>query len=901
MKHLILLLFTALLLHSAGIQAQVSDDIEKGDKAFDKLMLDEAMFYYESAYEQSKNDPSITRRIANTYRRMGQLTMSAEWYRRTLDFDSTNPLDMLFYAEALKSLAQYDEAIQWYERYIIQFPEDKRAKSHLADKQYYMDLFADTARYEMKSLRINTQDPVIGICHFEGNRYLLSTVNAAQAENKSKRKTYLQYLDIFEVTLNESNELVNPIRVSGSVNSKYHDGPAYFSAVDQTLYFTRSNTSNGKPMLDKKGFANLKIYSATRRGNDWSGASELKINSDDYSSAHACVSKDGQFLYFASNRDGGFGGTDLYVTQKVGEGWTTAINLGPNVNTEGDEMFPMLTPDGSLYFTSDGHAGLGGTDIFVSENVSGIWLSPKNLGAPINSNHDDFAILYDKNKNIGFFCSNRNGKGNDDIFLYTHRELEYTILAGTILSNDPGVQLAGARIQILNLNTGRIEEQKLTSEQKFFIPVKPGDRIEVRMANGEQFDSNKVVFQAEIPQPVLDPLISMGEYRVDVKKIAIRESGLNGKSEAGSIQSGKPRSGSQNNTQSMAEGSGDKETPEGDKSTNSGAVTDNSNPTTPKTDSNKGSENAPQLNESRSLADQYFMRKEYDTAAELYREGLKNAPDDEYSKKRLEEIEQIKKGEPVITQNNAQAEAKGSGDKETPEGDKSTNSGGDTDKSNAKTPNTASNNGSDSVPPLNDNRSLADQYFMRKEYDTAAEFYREGLKNAPNDEYSKKRLEEIERIKKAEAGITQNAANKPKEEVQIDFDSTPALIDLEGLQINNVIFDFNKSFIREEDKPNLDKVVKLLKDSPTSKLLIKAYCDSRGSMTYNQQLSMSRAMAVQGYFIQKGIPRKRIQTEWFGEQRPLNDCDDHNPCTKEEHEINRRAELKIVVGNSPAK
>jgi outer membrane protein OmpA-like peptidoglycan-associated protein len=795
MKHLIIFLFTTLLLHSARMNAQVSDDIEKGDKAFDKLMFDEALYFYESAYDQ-QNDPSITRRIANTYRRMGQLTVSAEWYKRTLDSDSSNPVDMLYYAESLKSLEQYDEAIQWYERYVIQFPEDKRAKSHLADKEYYLDLFADTARYTMKRLAINNSDPVIGISHLEGNQYLLSAINARQDEGNSKKADYLNYLDIYLVTLSETMELENPTRLSKTVNSKYNDGPAFYSPGDQTLYITRNNIRKGKPVLDKKGTANLKIYASERKGDDWSTATELKINSDDYSSAHACLSRDGQFLYFASNRDGGFGGTDLYVAQKVGDGWTAPINLGPNVNTEGNEMFPTLTAEGSIYFTSDGHAGLGGTDIFVSENKNGTWLKPRNLGAPINSNHDDFAILYDKDADIGFFCSNRSGRGNDDIFLYRHRELDYSILAGAIVSNDPGVNLAGERIRILTVNTGRIEEQKLTSEQKFFIPAKPGDRIEVTMANEERFDPNKVVFNAEIPNPVLDPFISLGDYRVDVKKIVLREADLNSSAGAGLAQSGSSGQNPQGNQQGGSEGSDDKET------------------------------------------------------LDIHKSSI---------------------------------------------------TGNKTDKSTLIVSNTDSKTESESSRLLKENKALADQYFMRKEYETAAGFYREGLKHAPGDEHCKNRLGEIDRIKKGESAATQTAANEPKEKIKIDFESTPALIDLEGLQINNVIFDYNKTFIREVDKSNLDKVVKLLKDNPTSKLLIKAYCDSRGSMTYNQQLSMSRAMAVQGYFIQKGIRRERIQTEWFGEQRPLNDCDDDNPCTEEEYEINRRAELKIVAGSSPAK
>ncbi|MFN8776734.1 MAG: OmpA family protein [Flavobacteriales bacterium] len=817
MKHSLIHLTALLVVLTTGLGAQVNVDLEKGDKAFDQLQLDEALFFYENAYEQQGADPAITRRIANTYRRMGQLTVSAEWYRRTLDLDATNPDDMLYYAESLKSLEQYDEAIQWYERYITQRPEDKRAKSHLADKEYYLDMFADTARYDMKRLNINSSDPVIGICHLEGNRYLLSAINAAQVENKSRKTNHLQYLDIYEVTLNESNELVNPVRLSGSVNSKYHDGPAYYSAVDQTLYFTRNNIRKGKPVLDKKGLANLKIYSALRKGNDWSGVGELKINSDDYSSAHACLSRDGQFMYFVSNRDGGFGGTDLYVAQKMGDQWTTPINLGPNVNTEGNEMFPMLATDGRLYFTSDGHAGLGGTDIFVSENASGTWLKPQNMGAPINSNYDDFTLLYDKESDVGFFCSNRSGRGNDDIFLYTHKPIDYTILAGSIVSTESGISLAGERIRIRSLTTGKIEEQVLSSDQKFFIPATPGDRIEVTMADGQRFDPNKVIFSSEIPKPVLDPMVPMGEFRVIVNKIAPRDAELTqgqgaGLAKSGNTGIGKGNNGKSGNTTTAQgktnEGAGKTDTQKPDPTLNK---TDNSTLILTNTEGKGTAEKERLVKENIALGDQLFQRGDYEASSTFYKEALKQAPNDAHSKERLAEIERIRKGEPAAKQT-----------KEDP---------------------------------------------------------RDQPKNQP-----------VEPSKTT-------PANKPK----VDFESTPALIDLEGLQVNNIVFEYNKAFIRESDKPNLDKVTKLLKDNPTSKILIKAYCDSRGSSLYNEQLSMSRAMAVQGYLIQKGISRDRIQTEWYGEQRPLNDCVDDTPCTEEEYEVNRRAEIKIVAGSSPTK
>lgn len=800
MKFLRHILLLVLLLSQFHLISQITMELEKGDKAFDQLNLDEALFFFEIAHDQQPNDPAITRRIGNVYRRMGQLTVSAEWYKKTLDLDATNPLDMLYYAESLKSLQQYDEAIEWYDRYIAKVPDDKRAKSHLTDREYYKDLFADTLKYDMKSLKINNSDPVIGISNLTENNYLLSAINANQTSTNSKKYEYLNYLDIYQVTLTDENELTNPVRLSKSVNSKYNDGPAFFSPSDQTLYITRTNIRNRKPVLDKQGSANLKIYSSTLKDGSWSSALELKFNSDAYSTAHACLSKDGQFMYFVSNREGGLGGTDLYVAQRILNGWSEPINLGDKVNTEGNEMFPFLSNEGFLYFTSDGHFGLGGTDIFVSDNIGGQWQTPTNLGAPINSNHDDFALLYNKSTDKGFFCSNRNGRGNDDIFFYTHKKVEKMILAGTILANSADISLAGEKIRIFTTNTGMTTEQRLSSDQKFKITVDAGDQIEVYMANAQFFDTTKVVFSSVIANPIVDPFLNVGEYRVDMKRIPLRKGILS------EIQHDEFES-------------------------TSGSLQTAQLPEVPEQGNDKNSS----------------LLKPHNTSGNL-----------------------AKGDQSTLIVTNADVSVQ-----------------------------------SEKARLYTENIAFGDQLFRQRKYEDAQGYYREALKHKAKDPYAMSRIREVDTIL-AEAKNTtiltvQSESTIKTDKPKIDFASTPAMIDLEGLQINNVLFDYNKTFIRDQDKAGIDQVVQLLKENSTSKLLIKAYCDSRGSMTYNQSLSMSRAMAVQGYVIQKGIKRDRIQTESFGEQRPLNDCEDGVPCSEDQYEVNRRAELKIVAGDSPTK
>ncbi|MBL7944371.1 MAG: CDC27 family protein, partial [Flavobacteriales bacterium] len=409
-----------LVLASYYAHSQTLSDVVKGDKLFDKFDYDGALYYYELVNAAMPHDASVTRKIADTYRRMGNNNMAAEWYKKTLQIDASNPDDMMHYAETLRSLGEYDEAVAWYGEYAKFRPDDKRAQSHLKHKEYYVDLQSDSLKYVIKRLEINNSDPAIGMCRYENGKFLISSmrldkINGMDNPNWAKE---LPFLDVYVCDLNEKEELVNASRLDKNVNSKYHDGPMFYSKVDKNLYITRNNMRGGRPERDKNGNINLQIYTSKNDEGGWKSAQEVKIGDADYSYGHPCLTKDGNFLYYASNMPGGYGGTDIYVSQRTPDGWTEPVNLGPGVNSEGNEMFPFMTDNGVLYFSSDGWAGLGGLDIFRSDFIFGKWMDAVNLGYPVNSSSDDFSILYDNIDDSGFFFSSRTGLGNDDAYSF---------------------------------------------------------------------------------------------------------------------------------------------------------------------------------------------------------------------------------------------------------------------------------------------------------------------------------------------------------------------------------------------------------------------------------------------------------------------------------------------------
>ena len=209
---------------------------------------------------------------------------------------------------------------------------------------------------------------------------------------------------------------------SQTLNSKYHEGPATFSSDGSRVIFTRNNYNNGQSATSKDGVNKLKLYTAKQVNGLWSDIEEMPFNSDEYSTGHPALSRDNQRLYFASDMPGGMGGTDIYVSKWEGSRWSAPVNLGANVNSKGNELFPFVDEKGNLYFSSDGLPGLGDLDIFYVEMlVDGKpTKNVRNLGEPLNSAKDDFGIVTDGNRKAGYFSSNRkNGGPDDDIYRFS--------------------------------------------------------------------------------------------------------------------------------------------------------------------------------------------------------------------------------------------------------------------------------------------------------------------------------------------------------------------------------------------------------------------------------------------------------------------------------------------------
>lgn len=258
---------------------------------------------------------------------------------------------------------------------------------------------------------------------FENGLVFISSNPAARSKNEDGR-TGSSTTSIFLARRTPNGKLDTPLPFAQELTTNYYDGPLTFDARAERIFFTRSNLRFGKPEPGRDGKVKLKVYAADRKQEGlkttWTKLRELPFNSNDFDCAHPAISVDGEWLFFASNRSGGYGGMDLYVSVRRGDSWGAPMNLGPQVNTAKDELFPFIHADGTLFFASGGHVGKGesgGLDIFYTRPMDTGWAMPQALPQPINSPFDDFGFIVDSDQKNGYFSSNRpNGTGDDDIY-----------------------------------------------------------------------------------------------------------------------------------------------------------------------------------------------------------------------------------------------------------------------------------------------------------------------------------------------------------------------------------------------------------------------------------------------------------------------------------------------------
>ncbi|MBT8204497.1 MAG: OmpA family protein [Eudoraea sp.] len=457
--------------------------MDKADLYFDKMWYAEAAEIYEMilAKGDSYYTYKVIERAADSHYFNTNMDRAFYWYDILYrEYKQEMSADNLFkYAHTLKGTGKYARSkrlMRLYDRKMRRGEEKELADMNVAmPKEVILDnILASSGSFEIKNLEVNSKySDFAPMFHGEDRLVYASSVDSAFLKTRRYKWNNQPYLDLYVAKINkESQEVRNATKFSKQINTKYHEATVTFSPDNNTMYFTRNNYGK-KLKRDRKGVNHLKIYRSTKVDGAWTEAKEVPFNSDDYSTGHPALSPDGKQLYFVSDMPGSLGKTDIFVVDVQDDGsFSEPRNLGPEINTDRREMFPFIS-DKKLYFSSDGHVGLGGLDVFeVSYTEEEGFLDVINVGQPINSKVDDFSFIVDEASQKGFFASNRRGgKGDDDIYSFQRplpEEANENAIAGIVTERLTGDTMPGALVMLLDENNRKLKEM-LSDEDGSFI------------------------------------------------------------------------------------------------------------------------------------------------------------------------------------------------------------------------------------------------------------------------------------------------------------------------------------------------------------------------------------------------------------------------------------------------
>jgi outer membrane protein OmpA-like peptidoglycan-associated protein/tetratricopeptide (TPR) repeat protein len=452
-----------------GQLAAQSSKLRKADELFESFSYHEAI----PLYEQLKDGPDglyASLRLAECYRLTNRIDQAEGYYAMAVDQDNIHPLFLLYYAQALQSNGKCSEALDWYRRYAYLAPNDPRGVDLQIPCNDITDLVGGNPDYELLPVSFNTPGTEFAAFPYR-NGVVFATARKPKKNSKTHGWTGEPYLKLYFAE-GFKDSYGRPELFSSDLVGEFNDGPASFNGTGNTIYFSRNNKSVKKKDRTDDGGVALRIYKASFAGDGWGQIEELSFMKEGVNYTHPCVSADGQTLYFASDLEGGLGAMDIWRVSydEEKQDWSEPENLGDLINTPGEEMFPFIHDDGSLFFASDGHRGLGGLDIFESKVRGGNFLAPQNLLAPINSTRDDFGLIFDPDREQGYFASNRpGGRGKDDIYSLTRFPL---FVEGLLVAEGTMNPLADARI-ILMKGDDQVATARSDSEGRFALRVGP--------------------------------------------------------------------------------------------------------------------------------------------------------------------------------------------------------------------------------------------------------------------------------------------------------------------------------------------------------------------------------------------------------------------------------------------
>lgn len=468
------------------------------NKEYENYAFIDAIKTYEKVAEKGYKSAEMFKKLGNSYYFNAQLDKAAKWYQALFEMNTSDVETEYYYryAQCLRAIGQNDKA----DKILLEFTKksggDSRGTLYKKNTNYLEQIKKNSGRYTIEDAGINSIYSDYGTTLYNNRIVFTSARDTGGISQRKHKWTNQHFTNLYSASLDQISAEAKPTKFDKNVNSKFNESTPVFTKDLNTMYFTRNNFLDGKKGKNAEKITLLKIYKATKVNNTWTNIEALPFTSDNYNTAHPALSPDEKTLYFASDMPGTIGQSDLFkVTINTDGSLSTPENLGKNINTEGRETFPFVSQDNELYFSSDGHPGLGGLDVFVSTlNNDSAWGTVENVGSDINSPKDDFAYYIDTTSRKGFFTSNKDGgKGFDDIYKFLELKkikCEH-VLYGVVTDLSTSAGLANANIVLLDEQYNKIQTQQADAQGKYSFNVEC-DKIYFVRAQYPEFTTTEV-------------------------------------------------------------------------------------------------------------------------------------------------------------------------------------------------------------------------------------------------------------------------------------------------------------------------------------------------------------------------------------------------------------------------
>ena len=532
------ILFVAFVLISTSVFGQTAKQ-KRAERQFNDFSFVKAINTYEKLVDTSFNEFYSMRKLGDAYIMLRQPEKALEIYKEVVKQENVPSEYFLYYAQTLRANGDYEASKKWMKKFKESGnEEDLRVKSFFKNDDLASAIFNASEKNTIQELPINTKFNEFGAVELN-NEIIFSS---SRDEGVSVKRLYAwdkqPMLDLFKVS-KDNGSVSSTSKIEGGINTIHHEGPATFNSDGTKMYFSRNNYYDAKKINDEKGVMHVGIYSADLIDGKWENVKPSNLNNPNYIVYHPSLSEDGKKLYFSSDMPGGIGGTDIYMCDVLEDGTLgKPINLGNIINTEGNEAFPFIyNQEDVLYFSSDGHVGLGLMDVFASvKDENNKIVNVINLGEPINSKKDDFAYFLSKDGFKGFISSNRKGGvGGDDIYAFTR--IPPLTLKGQIFDAVNNEPVAGAKV-LLTRENGEELAYFITKEDGAYEHLIPRDEKFVLKGSKEKYQDvsknfssfglekeKEIVVDLNIPMKPIEDVVILADLETiyfDLDKYNIR-------------------------------------------------------------------------------------------------------------------------------------------------------------------------------------------------------------------------------------------------------------------------------------------------------------------------------------------------------------------------------------------